>query len=162
MNKQNLPQDIINRFWSKVIKLNTGNCCWEWTAGLTSNGYGQFFYNNIHINAHRFAWEYFYGTIPNDKIICHHCDNRKCCNPSHLFLGTNKDNTQDMINKNKLKGGWAPGSEHANTNLTEEDVIQIKQMLQNGIYQKDIADHFGITQTSVSRIKLGKTWSHVK
>lgn len=160
MNKMNLSQDIVTRFWSKVNIVH--GKCWEWTAGLTDKGYGQFFYNGIHINSHRFSWEYHYGIIPFGKIVCHHCDNPKCCNPSHLFLGTNKDNAQDMVNKGRLKSGWATGSQHCNTHLTEEDVIIIKTRLKNGDYQKDIAKDFGVAQTAISRIKLGKTWSHVQ
>lgn len=162
MNKTNLPQSVINRFWSKVQKTPE---CWIWTAGCSGNGYGLFSYTingiQIRITIHRFSWEYHYGPIPTNKLVCHHCDNKTCCNPSHLFLGDPKDNTRDMMNKGRLNGGWAPGEQHVNTNLTNDDVRKIKQLLSQGVYQHEIATAFNISQTTVSRIKLRKTWKSI-
>jgi len=159
MNKLNLSQDIITRFWSKV-NIIPGEC-WEWIAGLTENGYGQFFYDGKHILSHRFAWQYYYGIIPSDKLVAHHCDNTKCCNPMHLTLSTPKDNSQDMVNKGRVRGGWQPGENHVNTILTNENVKLIKTLINNGYSQNDIAEHFKLSQTSISRIKRGITWKHI-
>jgi len=74
--------------------------CLEWTATL-SNGYGTFVHERRVINASRAAWIAAYGMISKGKLVLHHCDNRKCCNVAHLFLGTHKDNTQDMIRKKR-------------------------------------------------------------
>jgi hypothetical protein len=90
-----------NRFWSYVDKRNNIEECWNWLKCKTSNGYGQIWINGKMENSHRIAWILTFGEIPKGLFICHHCDNKLCCNPNHLFLGTPKDNTQDYIKKGK-------------------------------------------------------------
>lgn len=91
-----------DRFWSKV---NKTPFCWEWTASL-SHGYGQFMMPNRKLNrAHRVAWILVFGSIPLGLHVLHKCDNRKCVNPNHLFLGTNQDNIIDRVSKNR---SWHP------------------------------------------------------
>lgn len=96
--------DPIERFWN-FIKLPTRlHGCWEWTGGLfQGTGYGQFWHLQKKISAHRFSYEHFVGPIPSNMIVCHSCDKPQCINPRHLFLGTNKDNTQDMMRKGRSK-----------------------------------------------------------
>lgn len=75
--------------------------CWEWDGSVNKNGYGIFNYNYGYIRAHRWAYSFFIQPIEPGKMICHHCDNRKCVNPFHLFQGTAKDNALDMMGKNR-------------------------------------------------------------
>ena len=91
------------RFWAKVNK--QGNC-WEWQASLfTTTGYGQFALTSRHPEtAHRMAWVFTHGSIPDGQFVLHKCDNRKCCNPDHLFLGTPQDNMVDMVRKGRHVG----------------------------------------------------------
>ena len=91
------------RFWSKVDKKNN---CWEWTAALfAKTGYGQFALTSKKPEtAHRMSWMLTHGEIPNGLFVLHHCDNRLCCNPSHLFIGTHKDNMVDMSQKGRHVG----------------------------------------------------------
>ena len=85
------------RFWSKVL---IGDDCWEWQGGL-ARGYGAFHDGTHQVVASRFVWELKNSPIPNGLWVLHKCDNRKCVRPSHLFLGTAKDNTQDSIRKGR-------------------------------------------------------------
>jgi len=92
----------IVRFWAKVDKSAGEDACWLWTARTSDGGYGRF--NAIStqgIQAHRYAWEQVNGPIPKGLLVCHTCDNPPCCNPAHLFLGTNTDNARDRDRKGR-------------------------------------------------------------
>ena len=93
-------------FWKKV-KVGKDDECWEWLACKNKKGYGFFRVNWILRRAHRFAWTVTYGKIPEGLFVCHRCDNPGCCNPKHLFLGTNTDNMVDMISKGRAS--WQKG-----------------------------------------------------
>lgn len=94
---------ILKRFWSKVAFTANPNKCWEWQAGKTKYGYGELMIKNKQVYAHRLSWELTYGEIPDGLFVCHKCDNPKCVNPNHLFLGTNLDNVRDMVSKGRNK-----------------------------------------------------------
>ena len=90
----------IKRFKTKFIK-SSPHKCWEWKAGLSSNGYGKFSINHKCYGTHRIAYFLHYKIDPIDKFVCHHCDNKKCVNPHHLFLGTQLDNIRDCVKKGR-------------------------------------------------------------
>ena len=150
----------MNRFWDKVDKRCGQDSCWEWKAGQDSNSYGLYWLYGKHEKAHRVAWMKTNGEIPSGMLVCHHCDNRVCCNPSHLFLGTHSDNAKDMVNKGR--GADFRGEKHPQSKLDEMDIKFIRYWLKKGYSQRKIASVFGVDQTHISGIKTGKTWGHVE
>jgi len=91
------------RFWAKVKKTED---CWIWIGARTKTGYGRFAIRTSRVirsfRAHRYAWEITHGTIPEDKELCHRCDNRLCVRPEHIFLGTHQENMADASAKGRL------------------------------------------------------------
>lgn len=82
-------------------KLNCSNGCWEWVGHRLKKGYGQMRCGKKLVLAHRASWAAFKGEIPVGLFVLHKCDNPSCCNPEHLFLGTNADNMNDMVAKGR-------------------------------------------------------------
>ncbi len=91
-------EDVSERFWDKVNKTDN---CWEWNAGLFESGYGAFNFNGNAVTAHRLSYELIFGKITNELHVLHKCDNRKCVNPEHLYLGTQLDNARDMMDRGR-------------------------------------------------------------
>lgn len=157
-------QDI-TRFWSKVKKTRK---CWEWTACLSSDGYGVFRVRNKNKRAHRVAYELCVGPIPASKCVLHVCDNTKCVKPTHLWLGTNADNVHDAMQKGRFKAWAIPlkcrarGERHGMSKLTEHIVRKIKQRYKDGERQTDIAEDYGITRHTVWNVVHHRTWQHIK
>jgi len=157
--KKGRSQNIPQQFWSKVKIVDLFEC-WEWQAAKIWNGYGRIVVNQKWLLAHRVAYELSFGNITEGLCVLHKCDNRSCCNPAHLFLGTQADNIHDMCLKNRQSS--AIGSHNYNAKLSEDDVIKIIELLKNNMNQREIADKFLVTQTTITYIKKYKTWKHVK
>ena len=159
-NKMNYSQDIIDRFWRKVKPPENENDCWEWTAGLQTRGYGSFtVFPQYKERSHRFSWEFFNGPIPKDLHVLHKCDNRKCVNPDHLFLGNQQDNTKDMLDKNRQ----AVGSRINCATITEESVEELLEGIKNKKYtsRKQICNTFSILDDTLDYILRREGWLHV-
>lgn len=137
--------DPIKRFLDKVKKVETG--CHEWQAGEARGGYGKYQNAGKTITAHRFAYEQFVGSL-NGLHVLHKCDNRKCVNPEHLFLGTNANNVADMD---------AKGRRVHHPKITLEMAEQMRAMRAERYSQQRIADRFGVSQALVSRLLRGVT-----
>lgn len=138
--------DVYERFFAKVMKVESG--CVEWQSTIKKDGYGSFHFNGRQAPAHRVAYELVLGEIPKDMKVLHKCDNRRCVNVDHLFLGSIADNVSDMDSKNRR------GSR---SKLNSDQVVAIKQMLADRYSQEEIGKIFGVCQTAISRIKSGKT-----
>lgn len=143
---------LAERFWAKVRPGGAGEC-WLWTASTTGSGlpYGQFALprqrgeRQRHVYAHRMAWMLSHGPIPDGLKVCHHCDVPGCCNPSHLFLGTQADNLADCRQKGRMP-------ELRNGKLSVQDKLTIFRRLRSGERQTDIAAVYGVTSALVSRM----------
>lgn len=97
---ETIDKKVIERFASKV-RVNKETGCHEWIAGLFKSRYGQFRYKDKKWRAHRFSYLLYKGELPKGLCVLHTCDNRKCVNPGHLFLGTHQDNMTDMVSKGR-------------------------------------------------------------
>ena len=92
-----------DRFWKKVDRSGGPDACWPWTGCLQSMGYGATHIGRKYTLAHRASWVWLRGDIPDGMFVCHRCDNPRCCNPAHLFVGTAQDNTDDMLAKGRAR-----------------------------------------------------------
>lgn len=136
---------IAERFWRKVDKIGD---CWPWIGSRSRLGYGVFRLNGRIWKAHRVAWLLTYGSLTPGLDVCHHCNNRGCVNPSHLYEGTHQQNMLDRLD-----------SEHSGWKLDRETVAQIRAAYANGgITQPDLAHEFGISDSHVCHIVNGKHW----
>jgi hypothetical protein len=105
--------------------------------------------------ASRIAWELTYGTIPEGLYVCHHCDNRICVRPDHLFLGTQAENIHDM--QSKRRGNY--GERNGIAKLTEPDVIAIK--FAQGLTNAEMSRHYHVSQSVISEIRKGTAWKYL-
>lgn len=154
--RDEIPQQVRDRFWSKV-DVRDPDECWEWQAAIARDGYGAFsswIDGKVRsFKAHRFAYVMEHGSVADDNFALHRCDNRRCCNPFHLWEGTTDDNMQDMVNKKRC----AHGERNPRTTLTLPQVIYIRSSSKAAA---DLADRFGVHRTTIRRIVRGKTWIH--
>lgn len=152
-----LPTPTTDRFWEKVAK---GKDCWLWTGAHTAAGYGVMFSGGRMELAHRLGWTIAHGTVPPRMYVLHRCDNPQCVRPDHLFLGTPRDNTLDMVAKGRH--GTLRGERHQAAKITEAQAAEIKdRVLRKGERQVDICREMGLRQSMVSAIVNGRNWRHV-
>ena len=139
--------------WVKTNKEYMSDCI-MWDKSVDKDGYGQVTSNGRTRRAHRVVWENHFGPIPDGLLVCHHCDNPGCVNIDHLFLGTNKDNIRDCVNKGR-KSLWRPrGSDSPSAKLSHDHVEEIRRLLSSHS-QTEIARQFGVTPSAISRIATG-------
>lgn len=145
----------LHRFMAKFTVSDNG--CWQWKDGKTER-YPSFTYNQTNHHAHRVSYMLFKGDIPEGLCVCHSCDNPKCVNPRHLFLGTMGDNLRDMFRKGRRN---ICGENHTNNKLTTEQVLSIRKMAKDNKPTKEIAKEFNISTTNVNLIIRGAGWRHL-
>ena len=145
-----LPQ----RFWALVDRSGTPLSCWPFIGMLSREGYGRFKISSKNTGAHRVAFRLATSIDPVGMNVCHKCDNPACCNPAHLFLGSQADNIKDCIQKGRFPKGQFQG----NAKLTEK---QVKQIRSSDLRQAELAQLYGVSQSLISAVQTGKAWSHV-
>jgi hypothetical protein len=134
-----------------------GDCLvWQGTKG-NADGHGRINDHGVSRWTHRVAWEIAYGPIPTGKFVCHKCDNPPCIEPTHLFLGTAKDNSKDMAQKDRSRFGERATS----VRLTAELVSLTKKWLSEGVSRKAIAETLGVSYMAIADIDAGRTWRRV-
>ena len=150
---------VKDRFLKKIKVIGS---CWVWQAGIRKTGkdftYGQFSFNGYPEWAHRVSYMLFKGVIPEGLNVCHSCDVPLCVNPDHLFLGTQQDNIQDMLRKQRdaLRGERNPRSI-----LRSQDIKIIRQMYARGLTHRFIASKFGVQRQTIGDVLNKRTWTHV-
>lgn len=159
-NNRGNKRPLTERFWEKV-NIREKDECWHWNASLRSTGYGQFQMNDTMYKSHRVAWELTNGPIPKGMFVCHTCDQRTCCNPSHLFLGSPKDNIMDMIAKGRKGIPDFLGSKNPAAKLTEKDILRIRKRSQQGEKGVTLAKDYNVTPTQICAIVRHRSWKHL-
>lgn len=147
-------RDFKERFEEKVDR-NSPNGCWHWISAFTLNGYGIIWRNGKNAFAHRVAYELHRGPILKDMYVCHSCDNKKCVNPDHLFLGTAQDNAIDR--EQKGRGALQFGENNPRSKLSFQDVSEIRALAGN-LLQKDIAIIYGVSREAIGKVLRGERW----
>lgn len=144
----------MKRFWDKVHK-GDPDTCWEWQASM-GDMYGKFWLNQKYEKAHRVSYILAHGDIPLGLVVRHKCDNPRCVNPNHLELGTQQDNAQDSMDRNRR---FKPKGElNSSAVLSDADIRSIREDSRS---TRRIAKDFGVSRTTISNIKQSKSWSHV-
>jgi hypothetical protein len=134
-------------FWDRV-EIGEPDDCWIWTAATTS-GYGRLWSKGRMVYAHRLAYEMSVGEIPDGLEVCHSCDTPLCVNPAHLWLGTHRENMQDMGRKGRMTS--------RRRILSDDNVRDIRQRHQAGETARELADAFGVHRVTVYNIVNGQS-----
>jgi hypothetical protein len=148
---------------NKFVLQRKPDQCWPWLAFKSERGYGRITITSPNGNkvyyAHRVAYVKKYGPFPWKFEVCHSCDKPSCCNPNHLFLGTQLENIRDCINKQRFKmPPQLKGEENGFSKLNQEKVDRIRLLSSLGVYQEDIAKEFNIARAYVGYITKYKVW----
>lgn len=146
--------NTIDDFWKSIDRTAGEDACWPWLASKSNRGYGKWHYNGKNLRSHRFA--FWLETNTNPEAVCHKCDNPSCCNPKHLFAGTNGTNNKDRAIKGR--SAHPKGELHPASILNSEDVLFIKK---SNLSRKDLAKKFNIHQMTVGQIIRGERWQHI-
>jgi hypothetical protein len=154
----------LERFWSKVDKEKStifynGERCWEWTRSVSKFGYGELQWGKDRTKrTHRISWIINCGEIPAGMLVCHHCDNPPCVNPSHLFLGTHQDNATDKTVKGRHYNGDQSGVHNPQAKLNLDLVSEIRRRASLGETQRSIAKDLGMSFQNISRVVNHELW----
>jgi hypothetical protein len=157
---------VIDRVLAKVLRIPFSEC-WIFTGAINNFGYGIVGTGGRGMptdRAHRITYKHFHGEIPSGMFVCHTCDVPSCCNPNHLFLGTNQDNVTDMVKKGRNskppRNPHVVGSVHPGSKLTEQQVSEIRMMYSRGSKQKELGRHYGVARQTISKVVNNKRYKN--
>lgn len=146
------------RFWRLVAK-GKDNECWEWVGSYYANGYGQFVSGKVVglKRAHRFSYYIANGDFDRKLCCCHRCDNKRCVNPKHLWLGTQKENVRDCLRKKR----FTIGTKHYKARLNQRKVARIRYAYKNAkLTYAELAKAFGVHPSTINFVIKERTWFH--
>lgn len=156
-----------------LSRVDRSGDCWLWTGALDDKGRGRVWYNNKLMLHHRAVWEILCGPIPKNALLCHHCDNPRCANPAHLYVGDSKTNAADMIERGRhwtkaapemakavgratgLRNDWSAREQNPKAKLRECQVAEIRASTKNS---SALAQDYGVHRTTIQRIRSGSSW----
>jgi len=145
--------------WKKINRRGEDDC-WEWVGACDSGGYGRMGLDGKYHPVHRLAYKSIYGNISDKINVLHTCDNRKCCNPNHLFLGTDKDNAIDKVRKGRQQR--LCGELNGRCKLTNEQVKEIRILYSTNNYSyTQLSNKYNVTKANISNIINYKLWKHI-
>jgi hypothetical protein len=161
VNEVAVLERVRKLFWERLPSREPDKC-WEWAGPINVYGYG----NHGHWLAHRTSYAIANGSFDLSLCVLHHCDNRRCCNPAHLFLGTRADNTKDMMSKGrgkyKVNNIICQGAGNCLAKLTDSTATQARAVYSTGKYTlKQVADQFGVSKSAVWFLVKRITWTHL-
>ncbi len=156
--REETEPELLSRFYSKT-KPNEETGCVEWTGNI-KRGYGGFRWGEKSRLAHRIAWALEYGDPPDGMCVCHKCDNRRCVNIFHLFLGTSQDNSDDKMAKGRNRVNPAKGESAGKSKLTNEQVLYIRSNPDN-LNGVELAKKLGVWHNTIYAIRRGEAWRHL-
>lgn len=165
MNHKRFRGPPASRFWAKVDRRGAHEC-WPWLAQLNAKGYGRFgVTSRYQALAHRFAWELMSGPVPRGLYVCHHCDNRRCVNPAHLYVGTQADNMRDCAKRGRCYAqthAIPKGDQHPNTKYPDSLVACMRMDYALGERSQDeIAELYGVPRKHAQGLISGRRRTHL-
>lgn len=152
-NTGDLGSDVPSRFWDKVA-VGTPFECWPWRGSMDRDGYGRAKIAGKPLAASRAAYILATGKSIDGLMVCHHCDNPSCCNPSHLYAGSKSDNERDKFKRGKTHRG----EKNPAGKLSEDQVQNIRRLFDQGMTNVAIGKMMGVHHSTISKIRTGKSW----
>lgn len=148
--------DQLRRFEAKYCPVMYSGC-WIWDAAINGQGYGVMGFGGKRYLAHRLSYEHYNGHLPKRALVCHRCDVRACVNPEHLFLGTNADNSRDMVEK----GRSLKGERNGRARLNRMQARVVRERARAGENLTHLSREFGVSRATVRQIREGEIWAHL-
>lgn len=152
------PDEWENLLWYFVGRGDPSEC-WEWEGVVDKDGYGSLMVSGEQWRSHRLMYKHVDGDA--DECVLHHCDNRLCCNPDHLYEGDREDNMRDCIERGNRAYVGPEGEKNVNAKLSEGEVERVVEMVEGGASQVDVADEFEVSFDAVNDIINGHSWTSV-